>query len=1019
MAALKFELWWRKATGTVFLARYRTEAAAIRAAKAHASTRPLPQYYEIRSRLGVKVYGVLPPVTVDLTPPAEIRRTGVTGSTQAFAWDEIPDATLYTFYRNGAPVGTADTESFTDEGLQPLTSYNYQVQGSAAGQSGALSAVFAFTTIENTPPVWTPSSFDLSIGQAFNLDLDEICFDPDRNTVTYSIASGTLPAGITRTANLVSGTPTGVGVSPVTFQASDGFSTSQLAVTFTVTDPDVTAPSVPTNPVAVAAGANVTFTWTASTDASGIKHYRVFRDGNFISTDFFSPFQESGVPEGTYVYSVSAVDNSANSNESAQASAAPLQIILTPPTPDAPRSFTAFGGDGQVSLSWLAGLSGPAPTDYEMNRSSVGLSGPWTGTDLTGANTDLSIVDTGRVNGTTYYYRLRALNGISASDYVYASATPQAASVFNPPYPRTGLRQALGGMTDSNVQNSLSMCARYNVMMVSGSRTETWLNQTYHLGNIPQSVKAKPDYNGNSGTTAPRYIVMCKYNNFTQLNGSVTDFSAKYDVEFTGGASGVGSWFLCEPNMDGVANPTKRPGAGPGGSPGVDGAYATNFSSFTTADHNGLKMSQWHTKAWFHNPSDLPVGDPFNGSNFGVTGTTDYILQTARGLKSGAWDGIFCDDQSMVAGKADQTNGADWNGDGTGDVDISNTGVINTTILRGRVQGFIDTYTAWRARFTEQPLGTLQYAIGNITSIANRVDTWPVAMGGEGFNTTGIIGTMRYDGGLVEEVTNKMRTQGFGTFGATEKDFFSTPAAASGNTISHTGCFGQVWRAEQYCNDPKLVMVGHDLSDQHTNSQKDFRQIFAPGLPNSTIKVGTTNVEISSLSDWRINRFFIVAVTCCTDGYITINQETTTLRQGSRWNTFFPWYDEYVGGTRRDQSGWLGYPLEAKQPNPRAIDGSTAHGCMWRRFDNGIAVLNPFRRNSNTDFTRTIKLPLLPANQQYRRLLAASNGYTTDTNSGPQDTTVNNGFVITKNVDGDSFITLQEMDGVLLEVITV
>ena len=94
-------------------------------------------------------------------------------------------------------------------------------------------------------------------------------------------------------------------------------------------NPDTVAPTVPGSVAATVVDSTVTVTWTASTDASSILKYRVFRDGVFRSDDIASPYVETNVPPGTYVYSVSAVDGSINANESARGSAAAV-IVRNP-----------------------------------------------------------------------------------------------------------------------------------------------------------------------------------------------------------------------------------------------------------------------------------------------------------------------------------------------------------------------------------------------------------------------------------------------------------------------------------------------------------------------------------------------------------------------------------------------------------------------------------------------------------------------------------------------------------------
>jgi chitobiase/beta-hexosaminidase-like protein len=88
--------------------------------------------------------------------------------------------------------------------------------------------------------------------------------------------------------------------------------------------------------------------------------------------------------------------------------------------------LTATAGDNKVDLSWTAVTNATAFTLY---RSTVsGQLGTFIGTQYM-ATSQLSYSDTTAVNGTTYYYTIRAGNySANRSDSVQKAATPQAAA---------------------------------------------------------------------------------------------------------------------------------------------------------------------------------------------------------------------------------------------------------------------------------------------------------------------------------------------------------------------------------------------------------------------------------------------------------------------------------------------------------------------------------------------------------------------------------------------------------------
>lgn len=100
--------------------------------------------------------------------------------------------------------------------------------------------------------------------------------------------------------------------------------------------------------------------------------------------------------------------------------------------PAPPSNLTATAGDAQVRLSWTASTSSRV-VGYRVYRQAA--NGTWPSTPLaTTAATTTSYLDTGLTNGTTYTYRVAAVNSSSVQSAYSntASATPSATPTSGP-----------------------------------------------------------------------------------------------------------------------------------------------------------------------------------------------------------------------------------------------------------------------------------------------------------------------------------------------------------------------------------------------------------------------------------------------------------------------------------------------------------------------------------------------------------------------------------------------------------
>ena len=81
-----------------------------------------------------------------------------------------------------------------------------------------------------------------------------------------------------------------------------------------LSSPDTIAPEVPSAVALMNIGGTIHLTWKASSDNVGTAGYRVYRNGEFISTISTVEYDDAGLPPGVYVYSTAAFDASGNAS---------------------------------------------------------------------------------------------------------------------------------------------------------------------------------------------------------------------------------------------------------------------------------------------------------------------------------------------------------------------------------------------------------------------------------------------------------------------------------------------------------------------------------------------------------------------------------------------------------------------------------------------------------------------------------------------------------------------------------
>jgi hypothetical protein len=276
-----------------------------------------------------------------------------------------------------AQIGTTGTNVTTDAstGLSASTAYYYRVRATnTAGDSAYSNTAGALTLSATSTIPNAPSSLLASPASSSQINLSWV--DNSTNETGFKVERATSSAGPwtqigTTGTNVTSYASTGLSASTTyyyrvraTSTAGDSaYSNAAGATTLSATSGDTTPPSVPTGFRAWAATCTqVGLGWTASTDTggSGLKGYKIYRNGVFYMQVATAGTMLDTVPDPsqTYSYAVSAIDNAGNeSARTATVKASPSSLVsyrpqVTYATGAGPYSVASadLDGDGVADL---------------------------------------------------------------------------------------------------------------------------------------------------------------------------------------------------------------------------------------------------------------------------------------------------------------------------------------------------------------------------------------------------------------------------------------------------------------------------------------------------------------------------------------------------------------------------------------------------------------------------------------------------------------------------------------------
>jgi len=360
-------------------------------------------------------------VTTDPVPVPTGLSSNVSGRTVSLTWNAVTGINRYVVERsvdnqNWQTMGNPTSPSYTDTNTVFATRYYYRVRSD--GGNDQLSEPSDVVQVR-TDDVTAPSN--LTATQSG--DAVELAWSPAQDVNTYIIERSTDAntwSTLAEVQNINQYTDTNVQKNTDYYYRVRSNGITQVSEPSNVAHVRVIGiPDAVTGLTAEMSGKKITLTWTPQ----DYVQYLIAR-----STDGqqWQQVAEVNVPtfedtathyDTTYYYHVSA-KNEAGTSEPAEVSA------TTPPVP-VPTNVTATVRDNEIQIEW-SGVTGV--TGYRVERSLNGTT--WQQATVT---EQTSWKDTGLQWATTYYYRVRALDGNKESQ---PSATVTATTA-EPPVPVT------------------------------------------------------------------------------------------------------------------------------------------------------------------------------------------------------------------------------------------------------------------------------------------------------------------------------------------------------------------------------------------------------------------------------------------------------------------------------------------------------------------------------------------------------------------------------------------------------
>lgn len=325
------------------------------------------------------------------------------------AWNALTGGVLWTWLGAGSGVMTGnivvtDTHAFVQSATTTYavnlttraTEWSYAAAGSLAIGNGLLaitsgSSIHVFSIAVNPALPLPPTGLTATRIRGHQITMRFTPPIAGAVPTGYVLEGGTSPGGtfvslpIGDAPEVSLTAPDGVFFVRVRSQAGAAMSAASNEIRLAVNQP--LAPSAPTSLTGLATGSSLQLSWKNTFEGGPVDHVVLEVGGSLVTAVLLGPddtFQYTGVPDGTYVFTVRA-------QNAAGVSAATSGVTLTFPgscvaAPRVPATFVAYRTGNVVRLSWDPPADGPAPLSYRVSVTGALISAfPVSGRELAGA----------------------------------------------------------------------------------------------------------------------------------------------------------------------------------------------------------------------------------------------------------------------------------------------------------------------------------------------------------------------------------------------------------------------------------------------------------------------------------------------------------------------------------------------------------------------------------------------------------------------------------------------------------